>query len=724
MQNQREQQLEIQVVQQEAELRRLQTELESMRQQQSIHSTSSAPRPSSARTPHAPPPKRYLFQSFLTKKLLPPNNSPQLPPCEGHTAVAYEGRVILFGGTNGATITNEVFSHNIASGRWRRLLSSKPGNAAPPPRYGHTAVLYGGHKMVVYGGFGPGGVVAGTSDTAENRQPNNNAVGLLNSIYQLDLRSGDWECLSPFADAAAPSKDHSAMIFHNKMYIFGGCLLDGRTNAVRCYDLENRVWLPQDVLNRQAIACNVPKHQAESHQNHAALRLSQADIPAPRSAHSATYYRRGGSQGSMVVFGGRLGKHHFCNDTFQFDLHNNQWSRLYSGGDLPAGRCDHTMTSYRDHAIVLGGYSLSEGNVKQYFSDAYTLDLISCTWTRVELTGGPPLPLGVCGHSTVIFETSDRVVCLATYGGWGKAAERTTLTDEDAERTLTQNDGTVSYRTLNDVWLMHVAKAPEPVPPPPIAAPVTRPMSARVASRSPRAQDTMQADGGVSPRSRPSTAGRTGRPAFVTQSSKATTGKLFGDPEIAAATSGNPKNVQRPRDHSTPRLSNERIEAILSRLTVQHVKTHEASLEALRKKHLRESTRHVLSNGEQQDMIDRLFYQQVLLRDEKRRELEAKYIPTRTEDHVPDAEAIQEMVSRLCQSPERPEPETLKPLHTTTKKGEVELLKRLYYEEPERRQNSTKELEKKYLWGVAAPKKKPEDIDKFVRRLAENPAKR
>lgn len=727
----RERQLELQLSHQEAELRRLQEELQRLSQQQqaahhqnhnvAVHAPIAAISGLAASGGVALPQqrKRYMFSQFSATLLAPPTNGPQLYPCEGHSAVAHEGRVIMFGGTNGSTITNDTIAFNIATGRWRRLAPSSPkSGAVPSPRYGHSAVLHQG-KMIVYGGFGPGGVTSAAAGTEAASAGSRAPTGLLSSMHALDLHSGDWTTLGVgaghHADVQMPSKNHAAVAYQGRMYVFGGCLPEGRTNAVRCYDIEKQFWLPADQLNQQAIACNAAKSAATP-----GTLMAQSDVPAPRSGHSAVLAVRNG-HASLVSFGGRLSKFAFCSDVFSYDLALNRWVRLYCGGDIPEGRCDHSAVLFRDHMVVYGGYAIAEGGAKKYFNDVYTLDLITCTWSRVEVLGSM-LPLGSCGHAAVLFETTDNVVCMAAIGGWGRVPEPFSLADEEAERTLKQHEGDVSYRTINDVWLFQIAKATDPSAASGTGA--SRPTSARNRAISPRQPAAGQSPSRLNP-SRPSTARSGGRPAsarsragsssgrhdnkpaFVTQSSKATTCKLFGEPP---ATERTLRIAQ-----GSPKRSHDELQAICDRLTSN--KLHEAKLEALKKKHLKEKDVHPLSAEEQQDITDRLFYQQILVAEDRRKALEAKYLATQEREHVPD-DQIQEVVSRLCQPLERPELEPIRTAKQISKSQAAALLTKLYKEDAQHRADEVAALEKKYVWGPAAPKKPLTEIQEAVQRLA------
>lgn len=739
----REHQLEAKVEQQEAELRRLQEEVIRLRHEHPLvtegNSAASAAAPHSAashaanhQSAAAVRKARYMYAQFPASLLAPPSNGPQLYPCEGLSAIAHEGRVVLFGGTNGSTITHDTVSYNLATGRWRRLIPSSPSGQMPTPRYGHSAVLYH-NTMIVYGGFGPGGITQGAASTqtaGTAARPVSAAAtrtGLLNSLYSLDLHTGDWTCLSSFVEGQLPTKNHSAVLHGSKMYVFGGCLPDGRTNAIRCYDVDKKQWYPTEHLNAQAIQCNALAGKSASPAAAAnaatvAGQLALSDIPAPRSGHAAALVVRSGSP-LMVVFGGRLSKFVFSNDVFQYDLGLQTWMRLYCGGDIPEGRCDHTAVVYRDTLIVYGGYAVHDDGSKRYFNDVHALDLVTCTWSRVELVG-PSTPLGSCGHASVLFETTDNVVCMATFGGWGIVPDPVSLADEDAERVLRQHEGDISYRTINDVWVFQVAKAIPPAAASTNQQGSSRPTSARhengraVSPRQPATRPStarstrsfgMSSIRSAAATHQPRQGGPT-RPAFVTHSSKATTAKVFGDAPM------NDRMLRMAQTQGSPKRSPDEVQSILGRLT--NTKIHEGHLEALRKKHMRQVETTPLTSDEQQEITDRLYYQQLMLQEERRKVLRSKYVPVQEREPVPN-DQIEEIVTRLVLPIDRPTLETARSPPRVSKQQTDQLLKKLYVDDQKYRKDLNMELEKKYVWGPPAPKLSAAEVNASIQRLVE-----
>ena len=69
---------------------------------------------------------------------------------DDHTAVAYEGSMIVFGGyLESGERTNEVWRYHFKEGKWEIVVAM--GKLKPEPRAGHSAIIYG-DAMVVFGG--------------------------------------------------------------------------------------------------------------------------------------------------------------------------------------------------------------------------------------------------------------------------------------------------------------------------------------------------------------------------------------------------------------------------------------------------------------------------------------------------------------------------------------------------------------------------------------------
>lgn len=118
----------------------------------------------------------------------------------GHTAVAYDNKVYVWGGRNDENACNILYCFDIRTLRW-----SKPevqGNI-PQARDGHTACIVN-NKMFIFGGF---------EDDIDQ---------FTCMVYSLNFDTMTWNYIQTFGDPPSYRDFHSATAINDKMYIFGG----------------------------------------------------------------------------------------------------------------------------------------------------------------------------------------------------------------------------------------------------------------------------------------------------------------------------------------------------------------------------------------------------------------------------------------------------------------------------------------------------------------------
>ena len=78
--------------------------------------------------------------------------------------------MIIFGGQDGSiSALNDVHSFNLSSNAWTQITTS---GSSPSARYSHSAVLYNGDQMIIFGG--------------------NGGSATFNDVHSLDLSSNAW----------------------------------------------------------------------------------------------------------------------------------------------------------------------------------------------------------------------------------------------------------------------------------------------------------------------------------------------------------------------------------------------------------------------------------------------------------------------------------------------------------------------------------------------------
>lgn len=144
------------------------------------------------------------------------------------SAVVYNGKIYIFGGKDNNYITvNDLWEYDITTDSWAQK------NSAPVARRAHTAVIHNA-KMYIFGG-------SDNSDTISN------------DLWAYDFSSDSWaqKNSAPFSRA-----DHSAIVYDDKMYIFAGAYIDGEENIVFCndlwaYDFANGSWAQETTIGSQ-----------------------------------------------------------------------------------------------------------------------------------------------------------------------------------------------------------------------------------------------------------------------------------------------------------------------------------------------------------------------------------------------------------------------------------------------------------------------------------------
>jgi hypothetical protein len=134
---------------------------------------------------------------------LSPTGTP--PDPRAYQSAVYDApndRLVIFGGFTGSTSLSDVWALSLAgTPAWSQLL---PSGTAPPFLIMQCAAMdRSGNRMIVFGGWGPG--------------------GLQNKVYALSLTgSPAWAELSPSGTPPAPREGGSMVSLGSRMLVFGG----------------------------------------------------------------------------------------------------------------------------------------------------------------------------------------------------------------------------------------------------------------------------------------------------------------------------------------------------------------------------------------------------------------------------------------------------------------------------------------------------------------------
>ncbi|XP_049939658.1 kelch domain-containing protein 3 isoform X1 [Schistocerca serialis cubense] len=118
----------------------------------------------------------------------------------GHTAVEHEQKIYIWGGRNDEAACNRLFCFNPDNLTWS---SPKVSGMIPAARDGHSACVIN-NQMFVFGGF-------------EEQMDR-----FSQDVYALDLRTMVWRYIITQGDPPSYRDFHSANAIDDRMYIFGG----------------------------------------------------------------------------------------------------------------------------------------------------------------------------------------------------------------------------------------------------------------------------------------------------------------------------------------------------------------------------------------------------------------------------------------------------------------------------------------------------------------------
>lgn len=297
----------------------------------------------------------------------------------GHSAVAVESQVIVFGGQSYVgdgkfEYFNDVHVFIADEGRWHKVTC---GGELPAPRYGHSAELVGS-RMFLFGGMG------------EN--------GPLRDIQFLDLIEWAWVTVSSTSVGPSPRLNHASLLVGRKIVVHGGW--DG---VRRCF---NDLW----VFDTDSFTWLNPR--------------TAGLAPVPRYGHSLQL-----QDGRIMLYGGMVCMDNevpkYLHDLRQLDAETMVWSKPRIDGDvMPSARFGHSLSQLPiepGKLILFGGWGLGgvqcrQENKRRGAESVMVYDAETSSWTTPAMPSRP-LPHKY-GHTATAIEGS-----LFVFGGWtGKQA--------------------------------------------------------------------------------------------------------------------------------------------------------------------------------------------------------------------------------------------------------------------------------------------------------------
>ena len=147
----------------------------------------------------------------------------------------------------------------------------------------------------------------------------------VNDFYEFHFPTKRWINLRPNEPGSAPSpRDrHTAVVYNNSLYVFGGFDGSSKKNDFHGYNFETKSW------SSVPVAAGFP--------------------PSARHSHCAVVY-----ENSMFIFGG----YDSCykNDLIEYNFVTETWSSVSCRGRVPRARYRATCVVHEDNMIMFGGH--------------------------------------------------------------------------------------------------------------------------------------------------------------------------------------------------------------------------------------------------------------------------------------------------------------------------------------------------------------------------------
>ena len=335
--------------------------------------------------------------------------------------------IFFYGGFNRSGFNTNLQQYNIHQSRWQAF----PHDSAPSAknlykRYGSSMVAVDGHKLIMFGGYGPGGLdsgltaIGGTLETDTHfvevadegdywnspdvaLSPGGAAVepgaapsGYFDSVLSYDLREHKWEKLTSHGPGWDFRACHSAVVYKGKMIVYGGWSIFVKQTT---YDTSRRIGrLAKPNIKYSTIECrrgDVASYNFATGKWSWIKPVVAENAPLPRSHHTAVLKP---NSCFMVVFGGVTVDAE--RTTASGDITRGQLHSDDSDSDEDEDADSHSLHHQAQHLAQSGSGLL-------YLNDLQILDLRNKVWSCVTDSGDVPAPraehgASICGGSMVI----------------------------------------------------------------------------------------------------------------------------------------------------------------------------------------------------------------------------------------------------------------------------------------------------------------------------------
>ncbi|KAJ5074183.1 hypothetical protein M0811_00812 [Anaeramoeba ignava] len=274
-----------------------------------------------------------------------------------HSVCIYEDKMYIFGGYNISKYLNDIYSFSFTNKIWKKESNSEN---KPIERRWSSSVLFN-NKIWIFGGY----------QNIEQR---------FNDVYYFDLINQEWTGPIQSENAPSPRYSHTAVVYNNKMWVFGGFDGSVQSNSVYTFDFATFNWEgPIKTVGQP---------------------------PKPRAGHTTVIYKQ-----KAYIFGGYNKLVSYLNDVYSFDFQSFEWTFHQTSGSQPSVRSLHSASIFQHYLYIYGGYN------QKWHDDLYCLNMETFEWQQIKVIGRI---LNACyGHSSVIYQGN-----LYLFGGYSNKDDK------------------------------------------------------------------------------------------------------------------------------------------------------------------------------------------------------------------------------------------------------------------------------------------------------------
>lgn len=224
----------------------------------------------------------------------------QPTPRAAHSANVISKKLYIFGGWNGFSAFNDVYSLDLETYIWSEIMTK---GILPIPRNNHRTATYMS-KIYIHGGH--------------------DGDKWLDDLFIFDAPKSMWIKVNIYGYQPSARACHSVNRIGKMLYMFGG--FDGvhSFNDIEIFDIESATWTQ--------------------------LKEYFGTPPIARDAHTMV-----ASKSCLYLFGGHDGVNHL-NDLHEFNTIQNTWTEIKYEDKLPNGLRGHSANCIGNSLYIFGGY--------------------------------------------------------------------------------------------------------------------------------------------------------------------------------------------------------------------------------------------------------------------------------------------------------------------------------------------------------------------------------